>query len=236
MAIEASIIIPTYNERDNIGILINEIMKVKDDNNLVLEVIVVDDNSYDGTVEVVEGLMRKYDCIKLLRRPRKMGLGSAYKDGFKLSTKPIIVTMDADLSHDPKVLPSMVEPIHNSQADIVLGSRYIEGGAIEGWPLKRRIISKGANFLARLILGLEVKDTTTGYRAYRREVFKQITKMSRRNYFDFQIEVLYLAKKYNWRVAEVPITFRDRSRGKSKFNIREVLKFAWTLTSLRLGL
>jgi len=236
MSIEASIIIPTYNERDNIGILINEIIKVKDDAGLILEVIVVDDNSYDGTVEVVEDLMEKYDCIKLLRRPRKMGLGSAYKDGFKLSTKPIIVTMDADLSHDPKVLPSMVEPIHNGQADIVLGSRYIEGGAIEGWPLKRRIISKGANFLARLILGLKVKDTTTGYRAYRREVFEQITKMSKRSYFDFQIEVLYLAKKYNWRVTEVPITFRDRSRGKSKFNIREVLKFAWALMSLRLGL
>jgi len=233
---EASIIIPTYNERDNIGLLIDRIERVQNSRGLMLEIIVVDDNSSDGTIEIVQDLMGKYDNIKLLKRPRKMGLGSAYKDGFKLSTKPVIVTMDADLSHDPNVLPNLISPIYNGDADIVLGSRYIPGGAIEGWPIKRRIISKGANFLAKLVLGLNVKDATTGYRAYRRSIFEQITKYSKRCYFDFQIEVLYFAKKFKWKVTEVPIVFRDRSKGKSKFNIREVLKFAWALLGLRLGL
>lgn len=236
MAMEASIIIPTFNERENVGILIDRIVSVERKAKLVLEIIVVDDNSSDGTVEVVEELMKKYSNVKLLKRPRKMGLGSAYKDGFKLSTKPIIVTMDADLSHDPKLLPNLIRPVWEGYADIVLGSRYIKGGAIEGWPLTRRIISRGANTLAKLILRLNVKDVTTGYRAYRRSIFDQIVRLSRRYYFDFQVEVLYLAKKFGWRVTEIPIVFKDRERGKSKFNVSEILKFAWTLLSLRLRL
>ncbi|HIQ03733.1 MAG TPA: polyprenol monophosphomannose synthase [Desulfurococcales archaeon] len=236
MAMEASIIIPTFNERENVEILIDRIVSVEEKSKLVLEIIIVDDNSSDGTVEVVKELMRKYSNIKLLRRPKKMGLGSAYKDGFKLSTKPIIVTMDADLSHDPKLLPNLIRPIWEGYADIVLGSRYIKGGAIEGWPLIRKIISRGANTLAKLMLRLNVKDVTTGYRAYRRSVFNQIVKLSKRCHFDFQVEVLYLAKKFGWRVTEIPIVFKNRERGKSKFNVSEILKFTWTLLNLRLGL
>ncbi len=225
---DVSVVIPTYNEASTIGRLIESLIEMG-----VGEIIVVDDGSTDGTREIVEKLAKRHaGKVKLLKRPRKMGLGSAYKDGFRLCKGSVVVEMDADLSHRPEDLPRIVDAI--GRADVVIGSRYVRGGRTVGWPLRRRVVSRGANLMARLLLGLDVRDATSGFRAYRREVFGLIARKSILNDFNFQVEAIYIAKKHGYRVMEVPITFVERAAGRSKMGLREMASFLIGLLKIRL--
>jgi len=226
---EISVLVPTYMERENLDTLVELVQESLSQRNF--EIIFIDDNSPDGTVEKIRDLSKKFDNLKLMVRDRKMGLGSAYKDGFKVSSGKIIVEMDADLSHNPAELPKIVRALEHF--DIAVGSRYVEDGKILGWKWHRKLSSRGANLIARVVLGLKVKDSTSGFRAYERSAFKQVVSASKFNGFEFQVEVLYMAKKLGLKVTEVPITFVDRKRGRSKFNFKEIINFAKAVFKMR---
>jgi len=225
---EVSIIIPTYNEVGNIGPLIEALEKLA--HSMPLELIVVDDGSTDGTVEVVKELARKYGNVRLLLRPSKMGLGSAYRDGLKLARGDVVVQMDADLSHRPSDLPSLLEAL--AEADVVVGSRYVGGGSLMSWGFFRRLVSKVANLLAISVLRLDVRDATSGFRAWKREAFEACVRRARGNSYDFQVETLCIAHRLGLRVREVPITFVGRGRGSSKLGLRDMLSFLKIVLSL----
>jgi len=226
-----AVVIPTYCEAENVEKLISELESL----NLDLWLIVVDDSSPDGTASVIKELMKKYGNVTLVERSKKMGIGTAILRGFRVSSSrrkvDYVAVMDADLSHDPKELPKLIEGLKNS--DVVIGSRYVEGGVIEGWSLSRRAISGVANFLARKILGLKVKDATSGYRIYRLKTVIQVIDNVENFGFPFQVEVLYRLVKRGFKVKEVPIKFVDRKRGRSKLNLSEVLSFIYTLLKLK---
>lgn len=215
-------VIPTYNEKDNIGLLLEQIFSLGISD---LSVLVVDDNSPDGTAEVAEEYGRKFP-IRVLRRPKKQGIGKAYAEGFKkvLLEKPdFIIQMDADFSHDPRVIPRFLEKIKN--CDLVLGSRYIPGGGIENWNWLRRFISYSGNLYARLILGVKIKDLTGGFKCFRREVLEKINLKDLNSVgYCFQIETTYKILKKGFRVCEIPITFTERRIGASKFNLGIILE------------
>ncbi|HIE34141.1 MAG TPA: polyprenol monophosphomannose synthase [Candidatus Altiarchaeales archaeon] len=230
-----SIIIPTYNERENIKILIPKIFEVLESNSLKGNLIIVDDSSPDGTALEVERLKNKYPVerlknkypIELIKRKSKLGIGSAYIAGFKKALEEgadIIFEMDADLSHDPAKIPEFIKSLENS--DIVLGSRYINGGRVEGWNIWRKTVSKGANKIAKLLLSLEAMDITSGYRAYKSKVLKVINlKGINSSGYAFQVELLFKAKQHGFRIKEIPITFVDRRHGKSKLSKIEIINF-----------
>lgn len=226
-----AVIIPTYNERENIEALIEEILALP----ISAHIIVVDDNSLDGTGEVAEELAQRHQEVGVIHRPGKLGLGTAYIAGFKralaLGTE-YIVTMDADFSHQPCYLPRLVA--EGKKSGLVIGSRYIEGGGISRWSLARRILSWGGNTTARLVLGLEARDCTSGFRCYRREVLESIDLDGTfSSGYSFLIEMLYRCQQMGHRISEVPIIFEDRHGGASKVSRREVFKALYTV--LRLG-
>ncbi len=226
------IIIPTYNEKENIREIIQEIFKLS----LCFEVLVVDDNSPDGTGEIVDRLCADNPKVHVIHRPRKMGLGSAYEDGFRFALEKdydIVFEMDADFSHDPGYLPIFLEQI--KECDLVLGSRYIRGIRVTNWPLGRLLLSYFANIYARTVTGLPVKDTTGGFKCFRREVLESIDldKVSSEGY-SFQIEMTFRAWKKGFRICEIPITFRDRQKGKSKMSFKINREAVWMVWKLRL--
>jgi len=236
---KVSIVIPTYNEKENILKLIPEIEALRKTINLVLHIIIVDDASPDGTAEVAEEFAKEYRNIVVLRRSGKLGIGSAYKDGFKIALEmgnDIIVEMDADLSHDPKYLSALIEEI-NRGSDLAIGSRYVPGGSVPGWPLRRRATSKGANFFAKTLLGLQVKDATSGYRALRSAALRKIdlSEIKSDGYL-FQVEMLHRFSKLGLNIAETPITFVDRRLGTSKLGLKEIVRFALGVIRLSLGI
>ena len=223
------IIIPTYNERENIIKLIPIIYQIFRKTEGNWSILIVDDNSPDGTWQVVEELQQKYQSLYLLRRSEKKGLGSAYRAGFKYALDTlnidVIFEMDADLSHNPRLLPSFLEMIDRGY-DVVVGSRYIKGGGTINWPMTRRIISLGANMIANILLGLHMKDVTSGYRCYRKWVIEKINISSITSEgYAFQEEMLYRAKKVNARLGETPILFINRQIGQSKLSKKEILHF-----------
>jgi dolichol-phosphate mannosyltransferase len=224
------VVVPTYNERENIGDLAEKISAL----NNQFHVLVIDDNSPDGTASIVQELERKSDRIHLISRPWKQGLGSAYLEGFRFAIRngfEHIVTMDADFSHDPRMLESLVKA--SLQQDVVIGSRYTDGGRIENWPWFRRQLSHTANWLARCVLGQEIGDWTSGYRCYRRHVLEKLPfEEIRSDGYSFLVEILATCQRLGYRIAEVPITFADRRSGKSKLSRREIYKGALTLLKL----
>lgn len=225
---KVSIIIPTYNEVENIGRLIRAVLRLHMPHGL--EIIVIDDGSTDGTIEAVEELCSRHGCIKLLVRPARMGLGSAYKNGFKLASGDVVVQMDGDLSHRPSDLPKLVHALGG--AGLAIGSRYIEGGAAVGWSPTRIAMSGVANLLAKLLLRLGVKDATSGFRAWDRRSLEACLPLSVCSGYDFQIEMALIAEKLGLKVAEVPITFVERGGGRSKLGLKDILVF--TVSLLRL--
>ena len=238
MFTKVSIVIPTYNEKENILKLIPEIEALRKTINLVPHIIVVDDASPDGTAGVAEEFSKEYGNIMVLRRSGKLGIGSAYKDGFKIALEmgdDIIVEMDADLSHDPKYLAALIGKIDRG-SDLAIGSRYVPGGSVPGWSLRRKATSKGANFFAKTLLGLQVKDATSGYRAFRSVALRKIdlSEIKSDGYL-FQVEMLHRFSKIGLSIAETPITFVDRRVGKSKLGLKEILKFAVGIIRLSLG-
>lgn len=228
-----SIVIPTYNEKNNLPVLIPEINKIAQLNNLKINIIIVDDNSPDGTGKVADQLSKKYP-IEVVHRPRKLGLGTAHIAGMKKAIEnesEVIFTMDADLSHKPKYITNFLNALNNN--DVVVGSRYIEGGKMDS-AIHRRIISKGGNLIAKIMLGLNVKDITTGYRAYKLEVLKKINLDNiKSNGFSFLEEILYLCSKNNFKIKETPIIFPNRGYGFSKLGKGEMIKFIFTIFKLR---
>ncbi|QGR17964.1 glycosyltransferase [Sulfurisphaera ohwakuensis] len=221
------VLVPTYNEAENIKELIPRIRQYLPD----AKIIIVDDDSEDSTAEIA----RKLDAIVFVRKGEK-GLGSALRFGLLKGLElgfEYLATMDADLSHDPIYLPKMFEEA--TKADLIIGSRYIEGGKIENWPLKRRIISKGANMLAKTLLRIDVKDNTSGYRVYSRNAIEVVKDCKNADGYEFQICAVYKVKRAGLRIVEVPITFRDRSKGKSKLGSEKILNWFVYVLKLSLG-
>ncbi len=226
------IIIPTYNEAPNIKKLIDEIFSTVAE----VKILIIDDNSPDGTGEIAKGIAQKDSRVIYIGREHKAGLGSAYREGFKYAIKEsykFIITMDADFSHSPKAIPNFFSAIKN--ADLVLGSRYIKGGKTENWPLKRKILSKGGNLFAKILLSLPTNDSSTGFRCIRTDCLKKlgIDSLKGEGYV-FHIETTYKFFKANFRIVEIPITFTERTQGKSKIS-RGIITEAFSLViNLRL--
>lgn len=227
------VIIPTYNEKDNIAELIEEVFSVDPEVNM----LIIDDNSPDGTAEIVKNLQNKYPLIKLIQRPGKLGLGTAYKLGFEYALKnkmDYIVEMDADFSHDPSTLERFFTEIEKN--DLVIGSRYIAGGRLVNWPLVRWLLSYFASMYVRLVTGLPLHDTTAGFKCFRREVLESINlKEIMSEGYSFQIEMHYKAWRNGWKIKEIPITFVDRAMGQSKMNKSIIWEAFWTPIKLRLA-
>ncbi|MBS7654143.1 MAG: polyprenol monophosphomannose synthase [Candidatus Bathyarchaeia archaeon] len=223
---ELAIILPTYNESENIEDLILAI----EDLNIDLNILVIDDSSPDGTSEIVRRLQKRFSNVMLIVRQCKMGLGTAIRDGFKflmsLPDKPkYIVTMDADFSHDPKDVQRLLERAKEGY-DIVVGSRYMKGGEIMGWSFSRRITSKMANKMAKATIRLPISDFTSGFRCYSMDYVQKTLPNLQSKTFEIQIETLKQAKILKMKVAEIPIMFINRKRGKSKLSIREIMDFS----------
>lgn len=233
-----TIVIPTYNEKSNIVLLIPKIFRVFQQNKLKGNVIVVDDNSPDGTAEEVKKLSKRYK-IFLIKRERKLGLGSAYIEGFKKALElnsDLIFEMDADISHDPLYIPQFVQKIKQG-FDVVIGSRLEKGGKVIGWSWTRKLISKTGNVIGKYIANVNVKDLTSGYRVYRKEVLEEIdlSEVKSQSY-DFQLEMLARASKKGFKIGSIPIVFRDRKFGKSKLNKIDMVNFLITAFKIRFGL
>jgi dolichol-phosphate mannosyltransferase len=226
------VIVPTYNERENIAKLIEAVL-CQDER---LEVLVVDDGSPDGTGEIVDAIAARSPRVHALHRPKKMGLGTAYLAGFKWALArdyDYMFEMDADFSHDPAHLPQFLEAIQT--ADVVLGSRYRDGKVtVVNWPMTRLLLSYFANIYARLVTGLQLADSTGGFKCFRRSVLEAIDLDAvRSNGYAFQIEMSFRAWKKGFRIAEIPIVFVDRTEGESKMSRKIVREAIWMVWRLR---
>ncbi len=226
------IIIPTYNEKENIERLIKAIFDLQIPD---LKILIVDDNSPDGTGKIVENLKINYP-VEVLHRAKKQGLGSAYCAGFNFALQKkadFIFQMDADFSHDPNDILKILEKAKQS-ADLVIGSRKIKHGKIIGWNLWRHFCSNGAMFFSRLILNLKTKDVTSGFRCFRAKTLQKINyKTVKSSGYAFQEEMLYRVEKLNLKVVEIPVVFKDRENGKSKLSKKEIIDFFKTIFRLR---
>lgn len=224
------VVIPTYNEKDNIERLVTLILGLGRD----LHVVIVDDNSPDGTGETADDLSGRFSEVHVIHRSGKLGLGSAYRLGFKYAINkaaPLIFEMDADFSHDPAYLPAFLDKI--KECDVVVGSRYINGVSVVNWPIRRLMLSYGANVYTRLITGLKLTDCTSGFKCFKREVLEAINLDAiRSDGYSFQIEMNYHCMEKGFRIGEIPIIFIDRHAGSSKMSkriVREAVVMVWRL-------
>jgi len=227
---KSTVIVPTYNERENIVLLVPELLALP----VRVHVLVVDDNSPDSTGLIAEEMSAKDSRVSVIHRSGKLGLGTAYIAGFKqaLTTgSERILTMDADYSHHPRYIPAMIE--RSQTADLVIGSRYVRGGGAVDSPAMRRLLSYGANAFAKIMLGLQAMDCTAGFRCYRRQVLESVDLDSIfSNGYSFLIEMLYRVQRRGWKVAEVPIQFMDRRLGTSKISRNEINRALYTVLRL----
>ena len=227
------VIIPTYNEIENIENIINAILALKED----FHILVVDDQSPYGTAKKVKKIIKTTDRLFIEERSEKSGLWTAYIHGFKWAIKKCydyIFEMDADFSHDPKDLPRLLERCKKDDCDVSVGSRYVKGGKVENWPKSRWIISYYASIYVRMILMIGIKDTTAGFKCYKREVLEAI-KLDEIWFigYAFQIEMKYSAIKLGFKIKEIPITFRDRILGESKMNMGIFKEAFWGVIKLK---
>lgn len=229
---KALVIVPTYNERENLPRLVPAIL----DQGESFHVLVVDDNSPDGTGKIADDLAAADARVHVLHRDGKRGLGTAYVAGFKWALDcgfDYVFEMDADFSHDPRYLPALLEATE-TRYDLTLGSRYVAGGGTTDWGIVRKLISRGGNIYAGLILGLPVVDATGGFRCYRRQVLETLNLDSiRSNGYSFQIEMVYRTMQAGFRIGETPIMFPDRRVGRSKMSRRIVLEALLAVWRLR---
>ena len=223
MSEKISIVIPTYNELDNIQIIISKVQRVLDEITPNYEILVVDDNSPDGTGGLVKNISNNNRKIQLIQRPIRTGLGDAYKVGFQHATGDIIFEMDADLSHDPNDIPKFLNSL--KKMDVIVGSRYIKDGGNYNRRKIRIITSRIANLLASFFFKLPLRDCTSGYRAYKRKVIDTIIPHVNCQKYTFQVEMLEKANLFGFSIGEIPIKFKDRHNGKSKFNFSEITEF-----------
>lgn len=226
----AAVIVPTFNERENLPLLLQSLLELP----CRVSIIVVDDNSPDGTGGIADGWAARTGRVSVIHRPGKLGLGTAYVAGFRAALDhgyPLIVTMDADFSHDPRFVPAVLAMA--GAYDVVIGSRYVVGGGTKNCTMKRKALSRVANGVAKFALGLRAKDCTAGFRCYRREVLKSIDVGAiKSNGYSFLIEMLYLVQSEGWSVGETPILFEDRLRGTSKISQAEVFRAVQTVGRL----
>ncbi|MDP6124612.1 MAG: polyprenol monophosphomannose synthase [Candidatus Latescibacteria bacterium] len=230
----ALIIVPTYNESDNIELLTERVGELEAPG-VSLDMLVVDDASPDGTGDIADSLVGKSVIAHVLHRPGKLGLGSAYLDGFKWALEngyDYIFEMDADFSHDPSEVPNFLRMI--ADYDLVLGSRYIKGITVVNWPLSRLLLSYAGNWYARWVTGIPLRDLTGGYKCFRRSVLEAIDldTVSSEGY-SFQVEMNARAWHGGFKIHEVPIVFRDRTRGESKMNWQINREAAWMVWKLK---
>lgn len=228
-----AVVIPTYNEAENIEPLVRGLLALP----LPLRVIVVDDNSPDGTGDIVDKLAAADERVIPIHRPAKLGLGTAHIAGFRRALADgagLILSMDADFSHNPRYIPGMVAKM--GECDLVIGSRYVRGGGTRFCTLPRKLLSWGANAFAKVMLGLRARDCTAGFRCYRREVLERVAldDIFSEGY-SFLIEMLYRTQRLGYRVGEVPIIFENRRRGASKVSKKEIYRALYTVLRLRFG-
>ena len=228
------LVLPTYEEATNIERLVEQARGKLPAN---AQVLIVDDNSSDGTGEIATRLSEEHEAVHFLHRPAKEGLGPAYIAGFRralASGAGFVVEMDSDFSHEPAYLPRLIEAAE--RADIVIGSRYVAGGGVSDWGPLRRAISRGGSAYAQLVLGLQVRDLTGGFKCFRREVLEALDLDAIRSRgYAFQVEMTYRAIELGFEVVEVPIVFRDRQAGTSKMSRSIVLEAIWRVPLLRYG-
>ena len=226
------IIVPTFNELENIQRLLPELMALDPD----IRVLVVDDNSPDGTGRLADELAAENERISVLHRPEKLGLGSAYVAGFKYAIQQdvdCVFEMDADFSHDPATIPEFIEEI--ASCDVVIGSRYISGINVVNWPMSRLLLSYFANIYTRVVTGMTIRDTTSGFKCFRREVLEHIDLDSvRSDGYAFQIEMNFRCWRKGYRMREIPIIFVDRRSGTSKLSQGVINEAVWIVWWLRL--
>ena len=224
---EVVVVIPTYNERENLELLTSMVRQEG------FGVLIVDDSSPDGTGELADSLAYSDEAIGVVHRPSKQGLGAAYSEGFAralASGAGVIAQMDADFSHDPRSLRDLVGALDDG-ADVALGSRYVAGGGTPDWPWHRRLISAGGNLYARWLLGLDVHDATGGFRAFRAEVLSELApETAEASGYAFQVEMVWRATAQGLRITEVPIVFSDRRYGSSKMSTAIVVEAMWLVT------
>lgn len=226
------IVVPTYQERDNLPTLFEGIRAHRPD----ADILVVDDASPDGTADLAESLGKQLGGISVMRRSGRLGIGSAYRDGFRRGLGEgytRLVTMDADLSHDPKYLPGLVDLA--DEADVAIGSRYVRGISVVNWDLNRLALSVGGNRYTRFITRIPVNDCTSGFQCFRREVLEGIqVERLHSNGYAFLVELKFLAFRLGFRLAELPIIFVDRRLGRSKNGVANVFRSMWTVSTLPL--
>ncbi|GAV00072.1 hypothetical protein RvY_10973 [Ramazzottius varieornatus] len=238
--VKYSILLPTYNERENLPLIVWLLMKhlgkstELSSDGISFEIIVIDDGSPDGTQDVVKQLQQIYGSEKIVLRPRekKLGLGTAYVHGLKYAKGEFIIIMDADLSHHPKFILDFIRKQKEKDYDIVTGSRYIDHGGVYGWDLKRKIISRGANYVAQVLLRPGASDLTGSFRLYKRDVLQRLVESCISKGYVFQMEMLVRANRANYTLAEVPITFVDRVYGQSKLGGNEIVSYVMGLLKL----
>ncbi|XP_017482737.1 PREDICTED: probable dolichol-phosphate mannosyltransferase [Rhagoletis zephyria] len=229
-----SILLPTYNEKENLPIIVWLIVKYLSESGYKYEVIVIDDGSPDGTLDVAKDLQKIYGEETIVLRPRasKLGLGTAYIHGIKHATGDFIIIMDADLSHHPKFIPKFIELQTKEDYDIVSGTRYSGDGGVFGWDFKRKLISRGANFLSQILLRPNASDLTGSFRLYKKHVLEKCIASCVSKGYVFQMEMLVRARQHGFSIGEVPITFVDRVYGTSKLGGTEIIQFAKNLLYL----
>jgi dolichol-phosphate mannosyltransferase len=230
-----SVILPTYNERENLPLITQFLHDTFSSAKLKYEIVVVDDSSPDNTLEVAQTLQNLFgkDHIQIVSRPGKLGLGSAYSAGLKASSGDRIILMDADLSHHPKFIPQMISVMEKQKVEIVSGTRYRSGGGVAGWDTFRKLTSCGANFLASFLLSTGgASDLTGSFRLYERSAIELILPQVHSKGYAFQMEILVRAHKAGMKIGEVPITFVDRIYGESKLGANEIIMYLKGLIKL----
>ncbi|KAM8863643.1 dolichol-phosphate mannosyltransferase subunit 1 [Spinachia spinachia] len=229
-----SILLPTYNERENLPLIVWLLVKYLEDGGYQYEIVVIDDGSPDGTLQVAEQLQQIYGEDKILLRPRakKLGLGTAYIHGMRHATGNFIIIMDADLSHHPKFIPEFIQKQKEGDYDLVSGTRYHGNGGVYGWDLRRKLISRGANFLSQVLLRPGASDLTGSFRLYKRSVLECLVERCVSKGYVFQMEMIVRARQLNYSVGEVPISFVDRVYGESKLGGNEIVSFGKGLITL----
>ena len=227
---KALVVIPTYNESGNIEKIVNKVLSLESD----VDVLIVDDNSPDGTGELADMLAKKHQEVRVIHRPAKLGMGRAYVDGFKWSMEKgyeYVLEMDADFSHDPEDLKRLLSGM--SECDVCIGSRYTEGAGIVNWSIWREILSRSANVYVKLITRMPIADGTAGFKCYKMEVLKAIDVDSVRSEgYAFQIEMHYKSWKKGFHLKEIPITFTERRQGQSKMSKKIVFEAFFTVWRL----
>jgi len=227
------ILLPTYNERDNLSILIPQIFREYPN----ISILVIDDDSRDGTAELLKGFSMEFQGFRYIIRKGERGLGTALLRGYEEAIKSgykYLIQMDADLQHDPKYIRDILDRLMVG-CDLVIASRYVRGGGIEGWSFTRRLISRVANIYGRLVLGIDIKDLTSGFRGFNIESLgKVFNKIKYSRGYVIQVEVVYRFKEAGMKICEVPFIFRERKRGKSKLGFSTILEFFINILRLKL--